>query len=301
MKRIFTAAASGLALALSAPALSQEEDVNLGEDGQVGGEEVFEFQTVEEEAAEEFEREMTEAFSIFGEMFEAEPLTEEQEARLPLANKMVDKVFPEGSFAVVMDQSMKPMMTAMMGAVTGDPRTELASLSGVPVEDLYELDDEAAQAALDILDPQYAGRNDRINQIVIDMMGDLFAAIEPSYREALARAFSIRFEGSEIEELLVFFETPVGGKFARESFLVQYDPQMMGMMEAMGPAMGEVFRKMMEQIAQMAEDFPEGRKFPELSAAERRRLSELLGKGESELEALAPEPEAEEEESEGVI
>lgn len=293
MKRTFTAAASGLALALSSPALAQEESASE--------EEVFEFQTVEEEAAEEFEREMTEAFSIFGEMFEAEPLTEEQEARLPLAKQMVDKVFPVGSFALVMDQSMEPMMTAMMGAFTGDPRTELASLSGVPVEDLNELDDDTAQAALDILDPQYAGRNERINSIVIDMMGDLFAAIEPSYREALARAFAVRFEGGEIEELLVFFETPVGGKFARESFLVQYDPQMMGMMEAMGPAMGEVFPKMLEQIAQMAEDFPEGRTFPELSAAERQRLSELLGKGESELEALAPEPEVETDAEEGVI
>ena len=113
--------------------------------------------------------------------------------------------------------------------------------------------------------------------------------------------FSVRFEGSEMEELLVFFETPVGGKFAKESFLVQYDPQMMSMMEAMGPAMGEVFPKMMEQIAQMAEDFPDGRTFPELSAAERQRLSELLGKGESELEALAPEPEVEADGEEDVI
>lgn len=302
MKRIFTAAASGLALALSAPAFSQEEDVNLGEDGQVGGEEVFEFQTVEEEAAAKFEREMTEAFGVFGEIFEAEPLTEEQEARLPLAQRMVDKVFPEGSFAVVMDQSMEPMMTAMMGAVTGDPRTELASLSGVPTEDLHELDDETAQAALDILDPQYAGRNERINRIVLDMMGDLFAAIEPAYREALARAFSIRFVEGEMEELLVFFDTPVGGKFAKESFLVQYDPQMMSIMEAMGPAMGEVFPKMLEQITQMAEDFPVARTFTELSSAERERLSELLGKGEAELEALAPQPELDAaEEEEGIV
>ena len=294
MTRTWVAAASGLALALSAaPALAQ--------DGDVASEEVFEFQTAEEEAAEEFEREMTEAFAIFGELFEADPLTEEQEARLPLAKRMTDKVFPTGSFKVIMEESMEPMMNAMMGAVTEDPRTELSNLSGVPIDQLYELDDETAQAALDVLDPQYGARNDRMNEIVIGMIGDMFDALEPAYREALSRAFAVRFEAGEMEELLVFFETPVGGKFAKESFLVQYDPQMMGMMEAMGPAMGEIFPSMLEQIGQMAEDFPAGRTFPDLSAAERERLATLLGKGEAELEALAPEPEEEAETEEGVI
>lgn len=286
MKTAVFSAASGLALALSAPAFAQDQPDGIEED-------VFVYQTVEEEAAEELQREINDAFAIFGEMFAADPLTEEQQVRLPLASKMTDQVFPEGSFALVMEQSMEPMMNVMMGAATNDPRTELSSLSGIPVDDLAGIDDAAAQAALDVFDPQYAARNDRMSEIVIDMMRDLFDAIEPAYREALSRAFAIRFETGEIEELLVFFETPVGGKFAKESILVQYDPQMLGMMEAMGPAMGEMLPGLMERIAHMAEEFPAGRTFPDLSADDKRKLSQLLGKGEAELEALAPELEEE--------
>ena len=107
---------------------------------------------------------------------------------------------------------------------------------------------------------------------------------------------------AEMVELLTFFETPVGAKFAQQSFLVQYDPQMMAMMESMGPAMAEVFPKMMEEMMAMAAEIPEGRVFSELSAAERSRLAQLLGKGEAELEALSPErEELDDDTEEGVI
>ncbi len=289
--RISTAIAA-LAFA-AAPALGQQEDVNLPTESAVASDDDFEFLTVEEEAAAEFEREMTEAFAMFGDLFVAEPLNAEQEARLPLAQKMTDQVFPEGSFALVMEQSMAPMMVAMMEAATSDPRTQLAQLTGMEIDDLGEVSDEDARAALDVLDPQYAARNERVGEIMVEMMNDMFAALEPAYREALSRAFAVRFESGEMEELLVFFDTPVGGKFARESILVQYDPQMMAMMEAMGPAMGEVLPKLLRSIAEMAEEFPNGRFFTELSEVERARISILLGKGEAELEALAPEREDE--------
>lgn len=296
MKPFRTSAAIAALAFAAAPAFSQQQEVSLLTESAVASEEDLEFLTVEEEAAAEFEREMAEAFAMFGDLFVAEPLDAEQQARLPLAQKMTDQVFPEGSFSVVMEQGMAPMMTAMMGAATSDPRTQLAQLTGLAPDDLGEVTDENARAALDVLDPQYAARNERVGEILVEMMNDMFAALEPAYRDALSRAFAVRFESDEMEELLVFFDTPVGGKFARESILVQYDPQMMAMMEAMGPAMGEVLPKMLGSIAEMAEDYPDGRIFNELSEAERARISALLGKGEAELEALAPEREADEDE-----
>ena len=264
-------------------------------------EEAFVWQSEEEEILEDLNREMTEAFSVFADVFAADPLTPEQEARLPLAKRMTDRVFPEGSFSVIMDQSMEPMMDIMMATVTEDPRTQLSELTGIPAESLGELEDDTAQEALTLLDPQHEERNARLGEIVIDMIGDLYEAIEPSYREALARAFTTRFESGEMEELLVFFDTPIGGKFAKESFLVQYDPQMMGIMEAMGPAMGEIMPDMMTKMIELAADYPEGRTFKELSGAEKSRLARMLDKSEAELEALAPDPQVLEEVEEGVI
>ena len=307
-RRLFAPIVSAMALAaVSQPASAQREQPEekgevLSDSAPLSDEEVFEFQSAEEEAMEEFEREIADAFSIFGAMFEADPLTPEQEALLPLATRMTEKVFPEGSFAVIMEESMGPMMSAMMSAVAGDTRAELSLLTGITSDELSELDDAAVEEAMNVLDPHLATRNERAGEVVIKMMGDMFEAIEPSYREALARAFTTRFDEAEMTELLAFFETPVGGKFAQQSILVQYDPQMMTMMEQMGPAMAEAFPAMMEGMIELAAEFPEARVFTELSAAERGRLAQLLGKGEAELEALSPEREELEEDTEdGVI
>ena len=116
----------------------------------------------------------------------------------------------------------------------------------------------------------------------------MFDALEPSYREAYARALATRFDEAEMRELLAFFGTPTGGRFARQSLLIHYDPQMLGVMEQMGPAMVELLPSMIENVAALEAEFAAVRRFGELSAAERARAARLIGKGEAELDALQP-------------
>ncbi|NBC89146.1 MAG: DUF2059 domain-containing protein [Alphaproteobacteria bacterium] len=283
--------ATALALALwAAPLAAQDaggEEVDLAEGGETGDPSAMD-RDAEAEAMAAFEREMTESFAMFSDLFEVEALTEDQEARLPLAGKMAIEIMPEGTFATVMEQSMGPMMGAIMGAVTADPRIRLAEVSGVDARDLAALEDEAAQEALDIYDPNFSERTERMTGIIVDMMGRLFDTIEPSYREALARALATRFEEGEMREVLAFFATPTGAKFARESLLVQYDPQMLGVMEQMGPAMVEIMPSMIESIAALEAEVESERRFGELSAADRARAARLIGKAEAELDALQP-------------
>ncbi|GMN02321.1 DUF2059 domain-containing protein [Erythrobacter sp. MTPC3] len=251
-------------------------------------EEAFEFPTEEEEAMATLEREMDESFAIFGEIFKAEPLTAEQEALMPLASEMVDKIMPVGTFGIAMQDSMEPMMAAMMGAVSGNPRLRISSITGVDADELEALDDDQAQEVLDIFDPAFEARTNKMSEILIEMVGGLFNAIEPAYRDAYARALTTKFGADEMTELLAFFEKPVGEKFAQQSFLVQYDPQMLGVMEQMGPAMMEVMPGMMESFKTLDEQLAEARSFGDLSANERARAARLIGKGEAELDALQP-------------
>lgn len=293
--------AIALALALSAAPLGAQdtgaEEVDLAEDGETGDMSPMEWDE-DAEALAAFEREMAESFALFSELFPVEPLTPEQEARLPLAARMAGTIMPEGTFGKVMEESMAPMMGAIMNAVTADPRIRLAEVSGVEAQDLAGLEDAAAQEALDIYDPGFDRRTERMTGLIVDMMGQLFAAIEPAYRDAYARALATRFDEGEMRELLAFFDTPLGGKFARESLLVQYDPQMLAVMEQMGPAMVEILPGMMEGIAALEAEIESERRFGELSAAERARAARLIGKSEAELDALQP-VEVEEASSEG--
>lgn len=249
----------------------------------------FVFLSEEEEERAKLEKEMTEAFGLFADIFKADPLTAEQEARVPLGTDMARLMMPDGSFGTAMQASFEPMMTVIMDEVSSDPRVRLAEVSGVDAEHLAALSDQAAQDALDIFDPNHAAREQRLADMMMSMIGKLLIELEPAYRDALARALAVRFEEGEMRELLAFFATPVGGKFAQQSFLVQYDPRMMGVMEAMGPALVKIMPELEEESTAIEVDLGTARDFTELSAAERLRAARLIGKSASELDALVPE------------
>ena len=286
MRLALLIAGAGLSLALAAPLAAQD---TLPAEQAEGASEEFTFLTEEEEELANFEKEMTAAFGMLGEIFKVEPLTPEQEARVPLGQEMARAIMPKGAFATAMNESMAPMMDMIMGSVTADPRIRLAEVSGVAAEELAGLEDDAAQEALDIFDPQYAARNQRTTDAVLTMIAKLLEAVEPAYREAMAQTLAVRFEESEMRDLLAFFDTPVGGKFAVQSFQLQYDVRMMGVMEAMGPAFVKIMPEMMEEVTAIETEFPAARDFTELSAAERTRAARLIGKSVNELDALVPE------------
>jgi Uncharacterized protein conserved in bacteria (DUF2059) len=267
--------------------LDADEEVDVTSEGTPAEE--FIFLTEEEEELANFEEEITAAFGMLSEIFKVEPLTAEQQARLPLGQEMARSIMPEGSFGAAMNETMEPMMTMIMGTVTNDPRIRLAEISGVTTDELAELEDTAAQEALDIFDPQYAARTQRTSDVMVSMVTKLLEAVEPAYRDAMAHALAVRFEEGEMRELLAFFATPVGGKFAAQSFLVQYDSRMLGVMEAMGPAFVQIMPELIEEVTAIEVEFGSSRDFTELSATERARAARLIGKSVSELDALVPE------------
>ena len=228
--------------------------------------------------------------SMMGGLFgDAEPLTAEEEARLPVAQKVVGKLFPEGTYAKMMEESMKPMMQGIMGNFADQPVFVVAGLTGLSTSELSELDDAQLAQALAMLDPAAEERNAAMGEVTVGMVTDVMNQIEPAYRVGLTRAYATRFTQEELTELDGFFSTKTGGRYAAESFLIYADPQVMSAMNDMMPAMMEMMPAMMGQMAEVAERFPEGRKFSQLNANEQAQLAELLGKSSEELSAAEPE------------
>ncbi len=297
MQRLVLSGLSILALVAASPVLAQsgeEEQVDVARDGEASAEEPdFTFLTEEEEEMAALEDEMEAAFSIFGELFKADPLTPQQEALLPLANQMTGYIMPEGTFGSMMKDTMEPMMSTIMGAALENPRMRIAKLTGVDFEALEGVSDEDAEELLGIFDPDFTAKTEKMGEVSGAMVARLFEALEPAYREGYSRALATRFDETEMRDLLAFFATPTGGKFANASFAIQYDPQMLGVMEQMGPAMMEVFPEIIQEAAEIEAQFAKERTFSELSEAERNRAARLLGKSASELEALQPAEEDE--------
>lgn len=237
--------------------------------------------------------------SAFDEMFPAEPLTPEQEARLPMAQAVVAHIFPPGTYARMMDEMMGPMMDSILGSMAQIPVAQLAAIAGMEQAQVAAMGEAQLGEVMAIVDPVYERRNAVASDVMMEMMGDVMKRIEPSYREGLARAYAVRFEPSDLTELERFFQTPVGSRYAAESMLIYADPQVMSAMNEVMPAVLEMMPAMMEQMQQRMADLPEPRKMSELSDAELQRLSELLGVPAADLRTNAAEGEAAESEDLG--
>lgn len=223
--------------------------------------------------------------SAFGEMFPAEPLTPEQESRLPMAEGVVAHIFPPGTYARMMEEMTGPMMDSILGAMTQVPVAQLAAIAGMEESQVAAMGEGKLGEIMAIVDPVYERRNAIASDVMLETMGDLMTRIEPSYREGLARAYAVRFAPSDLAELERFFQTPVGSRYAAESMLIFADPQVMSAMNEAVPAVLEMMPAMMERMQQRMEGLPEPRALSDLSEAELQRLSELLGVPAGELRA----------------
>lgn len=264
MKRVILAATAGLALTvMPAPAFAQSS----------------------EPSAEELEA----LGSLFGDMFgTAEPLSPEEEARLGAAMVVVTKLFPEGTYAKMMNESMAPMMEGMLGGLGGSPAITLGALTGIDPFTLTSVEDEKLAEAVALLDPAAAQRNAAMSDAMFNLISEVVVEVEPAYRSGLARAYAVRFSAKELADLSAYFDTPVGKKYAAESFLIFADPQVMASMNEIMPAMMQRMPSIMEMMESSAAQFPEGRTFSSLSAEERAKLASLLGVSEEELAEVEP-------------
>lgn len=225
-----------------------------------------------------------------GEMFKADPLTAEQEARLPDAEKVVGQLFPAGTYRKMMDQMMGPMLEGIFGSMTQMPVAELARLGGADEGAVAGLGDAKLGEMMAILDPAYEERNRIMGQVSVDMVARLMDRIEPSYRAGLARALATRFTAGELGELYGFFSTPVGARYAGESMLIYADPQVMSAMNEIMPAMFEMMPGMMKEMQAKTAHLPPARTAADLSDSELTRLARLLGVPVSELKTRAQQP-----------
>ncbi len=269
MKRILLAASTGLSLCLAPASVSA--------------------QAVEsrEPSAEEFEA----IGALFGDMFgTAEPLSPEEEARLGEAMIVVSKLFPVGTYTKMMEESLAPMMEQIMGGVGGSPALQLAALTGIDPLTLAGLEEQRLNSAITLLDPAADERNSAMGEAMVTLISEVMVDLEPAYRSGLARAYAVRFGAEELSDLAAYFETPVGEKYAAESFLIFADPQVMSSMNDMMPAMMQRMPAMMEIMTAAASEFPAGRTFSALGAEERVQLAALLSVSEEDLAASEPAP-----------
>ena len=222
-------------------------------------------------------------------LFQTEPLTEEQNARLPAAQAVIGEMMPDGFYgemmAGMMDKMLRPMLTMF-----SQPEFVLGARLTVDAEAIEALE-EAEQAELTaMLDPAYEARGDAMVAVLTSRMGGMFTAMEGPMREGLSKAYAVRFDDAQLADIAAFFATPTGGEYARESMALFADPQVMqASMQAL-PAMMSGFGDIESAMREAMAALPAERGYGDLTEAQRERMAELLDVDPAQLADLVNPP-----------
>lgn len=255
MRPIFSAlAAATLLFSAGAPALAQDDDLAEGD-----------------------------PFAAMAGMFQAEPLTPEQEARLPLATTIIAKLIPEGALGEMMGSMFNSMLEPLAELGAQPSSGDVAEQLGFESYDLY-LGEEQAAEALEILDPAWEARKAAEAKVFPEVMKQMMDAMEPGMRKAMAELYAVNFTERELTDIDAFFSTETGATYARKSFSMASDPRIMAASMESLPAMMDSIMTMEQQVEQATADLPAKRTFAELSVKEKARLAELTGYTVEEIE-----------------
>lgn len=271
IRRMILSAAGLAALTLaSAPLAAQasDEQVDLAADATVAEDD-----------------EMQQTMAMLGSMFPVEPLTAEQNVRLPQARRIIDRMIPEGALGEMMGSMFDKMLGPIMAAADAPAARVVAEGIGAGAETLDLSPEQAAEVAA-LFDPVYAERHERESALLPGLMRDMMTVMEPTMRKAMSELYAINFSQRELDDIEAFFQTESGTSYARKSFTMSSDPRIISAtMEAMPQMMG-AFASMEEKIAQASADLPAKRSFADLSAAEQARVAELTGYSADAIEAM---------------
>jgi hypothetical protein len=215
--------------------------------------------------------------------FAAEPLTPEQEARLPVAQALIDQIMPPGSLQDVMGPMFGSFIGPIAEAVDPQASTFVASQLGLSGWEL-DMTEAQAEAAAALFDPAWREREQRKAAAMPAMMASMAGAMEEPIRRVMAELYAIYFTSEELADIGTFFATPSGATYARQSFSMGSDPRLAGAMMQEMPAMMTAMVAMEAQLEASTSDLPAPRTLAELTPTERKGLARLVRMTVEELE-----------------
>jgi len=222
-------------------------------------------------------------------LFQTEPLTDEQTARLPAAQAVVGQMMPDGFYGEMMGDMMDKMLRPML-SMFSQPEFVLGARLAVEAEAVEALGEDEQAELTAMLDPAYEARGDAMVEVLTLRMGGMFSAMEAPMREGLSKAYAVRFDEGQLADIAAFFATPTGSEYARESMALFADPQVMqASMQAL-PAMMNGFGDIESAMREAMAALPAERGYGDLTGAQRQRMAELLDVDPAQLADLVNPP-----------
>lgn len=204
-------------------------------------------------------------------------------ARMTAAQAVVEHLFPNGTYAKVMDVTLEKVVRATVSTTRDRQLSEIAVMGWLTDDQFKQLSDENIEQMIAIIDPVSDKRMNTVRQVMKDELVKAMGQAEPDIREGLTLTYARRFTPEQLAEIKGFFSTPTGSAYATQSLEIFMAPEVMDRMMAMMNKVGERIPAMMETASDATASLPKHRLYAKLSKAERKRMAALMGLSEAEL------------------
>ena len=205
----------------------------------------------------------------------------DEAARLAAATVIVSRIFPPGTYSKAMSSGEQYITTVAQVAFWDRPVRQASLATGMSVRDLKKLDDAKLAQVIAIFDPHHAERARIFQTLMTPVLEQIMTDIEPIVQQGLTRTYAKAFTLQQLEDIRRFFATPSGSAYADLALTIHMSPEFtqssgvaeLTQMRRFDEAMPEIMKKSTAASAHL----PEPRKAQDLSAADRAKLSEILG------------------------
>lgn len=205
------------------------------------------------------------------------PTADVDPARLAVATRIIDTMLPDGTYRKIMTPVFDAMTGQMMDSMMSVPVRGLARSMGFDDTRINQLGPGSLKDVMAVLDPAFQERTNITMKIMMGGMVDVLSDMEPELRTVFARVYARNFDLKQLNDIEAFFATPTGRVYATRAMTVAGDPEVLGQSKAMMPKMLEQFPVLMKKADAATAHLPKRRNPEDLSAAEKKRVAELLG------------------------
>ena len=196
--------------------------------------------------------------AIFDKMFPPQP--DPQPERLALSKVTVQSLFPDGSYARLMDGVMGGMIDRIMDMSEAD--------FGAKGKDGKPASKETLRQAALKEDPHFEERMKITERVITDELAKISKIVEPKLREGLARSMARRFDEKQLTDINAFFATDSGRAFGSQSMAMWVDSDVMRSMMGSVPEILESMPAAMQRLDKETAHLPKPKKKAEAKKAE---------------------------------
>jgi hypothetical protein len=200
-------------------------------------------------------------FAMFDKLFPPQP--DPPPARLALSKVTVQGLFPNGSYARMMDGMIAGLADRVLNMSEAD--FEKKGKDGRPPSTL------TLRQSLAKDDPAFEERYKIIARVLGEEMVKVGAIVEPKMREGLARSMAHRFDEKQLTDLNAFLATDSGRAFGQQSLAMWFDADVVRGMFASFPELITVLPGIAARIESETAHLPKPKKKAEATPQMERK------------------------------